>query len=198
MAKILPVVLHPHPVLLAKAQPVAAVDDAVRQILDNMLVTLYSADGVGLAANQVNILKRLVVIDIGSEDKEGKRDYAAKKPMKLVNPEIVKASEERIIWTEACLSIPPISAEVERAAKVTVKYLNEEGQSKQLDAEGLLAVCLQHEIDHLDGVLFPQRLSKVKRDMAWKKYAKQRDEWLESNPYDVLTDHGAVAAHKKM
>lgn len=187
--------LHPHRVLEQTAAKVAAVDQTVRQTLNAMLATMYAADGVGLAAPQVNVLQRLVVMDLGVPTKDGGRDHSQKRPKLMVNPEIVWRSDDVISWQEGCLSLPGLYADVERAAKVRVQYLDPDGKPHEEEAEGLYSVCVQHEIDHLDGILFTQRLSKLKRQMAEKKYAKKRSDWLEEAAYDAMThDHGLVKA----
>ncbi|HVY21280.1 MAG TPA: peptide deformylase [Bauldia sp.] len=154
--------------LRLKSAPVERVDDEVRAFMDSMLETMYAAPGIGLAAIQVNVPRRIVTIDVAQrEDETAKPD-----PLFLINPEVLWSSDERAIAEEGCLSIPEYFAEVERPAKVKVAYLDREGKQRELDADGVLAVCLQHEIDHLDGKLFIDRLSKLKRDMVIKKFAK--------------------------
>ena len=188
MTKILPILLHPHPTLQAVAAPVPSVDDAVRTMLDNMLATLYGADGVGLAAPQVDIPLRLVVMDIGTELADGKRDYAQRKPWFLVNPEVIAASAELQMHQEGCLSLPGLWADVERPKEVTVRYLNRDGASVTETLTGLAAVCVQHEIDHLDGVVFPYRLSKLRRDLTLKKWQKLRAEVVQDGGDFLLQD----------
>ncbi len=197
--KALPVVLHPHQVLNQRALPVDAVDDDIRQTLDRMLATMYAAEGVGLAANQVNVLQRLVVMDLGVEIEDGHRDHSQKRPKFFVNPEIVWRSPEIITWQEGCLSLPGLYADVERAARVRVRFTDRDGKVQEDEADGLYSVCLQHEIDHLDGILFPQRMSKLRRDMAEKKYIRKRRDFLAEPHYDAVTAEGglvhAVPAH---
>jgi peptide deformylase len=160
-------ILHfPDPRLRNVARPVARVDDEIRQWLDDMLETMYQAPGIGLAATQVNLAKRLVVIDI-SEDKD--------QPLFLVNPEIV-ARDGVEEMEEGCLSVPGFFEKVTRADSVRVRALGRDGQPFELDAEGLLAVCIQHEIDHLDGKLFVDYLSGLKRQRIRKKLEKQQRE----------------------
>ncbi len=156
---------YPHPVLKKKAEKVAAVDDELRKFLDDMLETMYAEAGVGLAAPQVGVSKRVVVIDIAHEGEEPA-------PMYLVNPEIVWRSEEKQICEEGCLSLPEQRAEVERPASVRVKYLDYNGKECELLAEEFLAVAVQHELDHLDGVLYIDHLSRLKRQMLVKKLSK--------------------------
>jgi peptide deformylase len=141
----------------------------VRTLMDSMLETMYAAPGIGLAAVQVNVPRRIVTIDVAQrEDENAKPD-----PLFLVNPEILWTSDERQTAEEGCLSIPEYFAEVERPAAVRVGYIDREGKKQEMDAEGVLAICLQHEIDHLDGKLFIDYLSKLKRDMVIKKFVKQ-------------------------
>lgn len=162
------IVLYPHEVLTRKAAPVAQVDDEVRQLVDDMVATMYDAPGIGLAAPQVGVLQRLTVIDVSSREEEPP-DLKV-----LINPEIVHR-EGKIVWEEGCLSIPGIYEKVERAEKVVVQALDRDGAEYELEADGLLSVCIQHEIDHLDGVLFLQHLSGLKRRLAIKKYRKILD-----------------------
>ena len=145
------------------------VDDELRKLLDDMLETMYAAPGIGLAAVQVGILKRLIVIDI-SKDKE------KKKPLFLINPEIISRSKKTSTYEEGCLSLPGHFAEIERPAECQIKFINYEGKEKELKADGLLATCIQHEIDHLNGILFVDYLSKLKKDMIIKKLIKHKKE----------------------
>ncbi len=162
---ILRILEYPDPVLRRKAEPVAVVDDEIRALMENMLETMYAAPGIGLAAPQVGVLRRVVVIDV-SEEKN--------RPLRLVNPRILWRSEETATAEEGCLSLPDLYAEVRRPAEVAVAYLDEQGREQRLRAEGTLARCLQHEIDHLDGVLFIDRVSTVRRNMLLRRYQKQR------------------------
>ena len=158
--------------LRAVAEPVAQVDDAVRTLIDDMFDTMYDARGIGLAATQVGVEKRVVVIDLQEgEDEEGKpvRDSKA-----FVNPEILSVSEELSKYNEGCLSIPEQYAEVERPARCRVKWLDRDGKEQEQEMDGLLATCMQHEIDHLNGVLFIDHISRLKRDMIVKKLNKAR------------------------
>ena len=159
----------PDPVLRQASAPVETVDDETRRFLDQMLHTMYEAPGVGLAAVQVGVPRRLVTIDVSKEED-------AREPLFLINPEIVWSSDERARYEEGCLSIPDYYAEVERPAKVRVKFIDREGKAQEQEADGLLAVCLQHEIDHLNGVLFIDYLSKLKRDLVIRKFTKQARE----------------------
>lgn len=166
MAK-LPILILPDPVLRQVARPVERIDDRIRELARDMLETMYEAPGIGLAAPQVGVLERLVVCDVASDEE------AEPAPMALVNPVIIARSEETKVYEEGCLSIPDYTEEVTRPAEVTVRYLNLSGEEKEIHAGGLLAVCLQHEIDHLDGVLFIDHLSRLKRDRVIKRFQKQ-------------------------
>jgi len=160
-----PLIILPDPVLRQVSRPLETVDSRVLKLADDMLDTMYDAPGIGLAAIQVGEPLRLLVIDVAKEE-EGK------KPQVFINPEIVASSDTRSTYEEGCLSIPGYYAEVERPADITVKYLDRDGKEQVLAAEGLLATCLQHEIDHLDGVLFIDHISRLKRDMVVKKFTK--------------------------
>lgn len=160
---------YPHPVLKQKAEKVAVVDDQLRTLLDNMLETMYAANGCGLAAPQIGLSKRVVVIDIAHEGEKPA-------PLYMVNPEIVWRSEEMEIGEEGCLSLPEMRAEVERSISVKINYLDYNGKECKLQADGFLAVAAQHEIDHLDGVLYIDHLSRLKRQMLVKKLEKSRKE----------------------
>ena len=160
------ILVVPNPVLKEVSQPVAKVDDELRALMDDMLETMYDAPGIGLAAIQIGVPKRVIVMDIAGPDEE-------KAPRYFVNPEIVWSSEDTAPYEEGCLSIPDIYDEVERPARVKLKYLNYQGEEVIEDADGLFAVCIQHEMDHLQGVLFIDHLSRLKRDRAVAKVKKQ-------------------------
>jgi peptide deformylase len=160
-----PLIILPDPVLRQISAPLELVDDAVRGLASDMLDTMYDAPGIGLAAIQVGIPKRMLVIDLSKEDEE-------KKPQVYINPEIVQFSDERSTYEEGCLSIPDYYAEVERPARITVKFVGLDGEEHMLDADGILATCLQHEIDHLNGVLFIDHISRLKREMVIRKFTK--------------------------
>ncbi|TCD16465.1 peptide deformylase [Oricola cellulosilytica] len=160
-----PLVLLPDPILRKSSAPVERVDDQLRRFADDMLETMYDAPGIGLAAIQVGEPLRMLVIDVAKEDEE-------KNPQVFINPEVVATGDGLSVYEEGCLSIPDYYAEVERPANVTVNYLDREGREKSLEANGILATCLQHEIDHLNGVLFIDHISKLKRDMVVKKFTK--------------------------
>ena len=159
----------PDPFLKQVSKPVDAVDDDLRALMDDMLETMYAAPGIGLAAIQIGVPKRVIVMDLaGSEDEPAPRYF--------VNPEITWKSEELFSYEEGCLSVPEIYDEIERPARVRLTYLNYQGEKVEEEAEGLFAVCIQHEIDHLEGVLFIDKLSRLKRDRAVAKVKKlQRD-----------------------
>lgn len=164
-----PLVILPAPMLRLASAPVALVDDGVRKLAEDMLETMYAAPGIGLAAVQVGELNRLVTIDVS-------RDENVKEPRVFVNPEILWKSEELSVYEEGCLSIPDYYEEVERPARIRVRYTNLAGEPEEVEADGLLATCLQHEIDHLDGVLFIDHISKLKRDRVTKKFMKAAKE----------------------
>jgi peptide deformylase len=160
-----PLIILPDPVLRQVSKLVGQVDAPLLKLADDMLETMYDAPGIGLAAIQIGEPLRMLVIDLA---KEGEPPA----PQLFINPEIVETGEERSVYEEGCLSIPDYYAEVERPATVRVKYLDRDGKLQEIDAEGLLATCLQHEIDHLNGVLFIDHISKLKRDMVVKKFKK--------------------------
>jgi peptide deformylase len=160
----LPIIEFPDPRLRTVARPVKEVDTRIRKLIDDMFETMYEAPGIGLAATQVDVHERLLVLDV-SEDKS----Y----PMVFINPEIVTA-EGKQVYQEGCLSVPGIYADVTRAEKILVRALDRDGQPFEVNAEGLLAVCIQHEMDHLAGKVFVDYLSPLKRELVRKKLAKQR------------------------
>ena len=162
---LLPILTYPDPRLHTVARPVAAVDARIRALIADMLETMYEANGIGLAATQVDVHERLVVIDVSEERNE---------PMVLVNPEIVWASEDKQVSDEGCLSVPNIYDGVERSRAVRVRALDADGQSRELSAEGLLAVCIQHEMDHLTGKVFVEYLSPLKRNRIRTNMLKAR------------------------
>ncbi|MCW4116026.1 peptide deformylase [Aurantimonas sp. MSK8Z-1] len=160
-----PLIILPDPLLRQVSSPVERVDETIRRFADDMLETMYDAPGIGLAAIQVGEPLRMLVIDLSKEEEP-------KAPQIFLNPEIVATSDSLSVYEEGCLSIPDYYAEVERPASVTVRHLGLDGAMHELEAEGLLATCLQHEIDHLNGVLFIDHISKLKRDMVVKKFTK--------------------------
>ena len=171
---ILPIIETPDPRLRVKSAPVEEVDDSLRQLIDDMFETMYAAPGIGLAAIQVGVPKRVLVIDLQEPEEEG--GPAVRKPLVFINPEIVAESEEHSVYNEGCLSVPDQYAEVERPAEITARWLDRDGKQHEERLDGLLATCLQHEMDHLEGVLFIDHLSRLKREMVLKKLAKLRKE----------------------
>ena len=159
----------PDPRLRARCMPVSSVNDDMRMLADDMLETMYDAPGIGLAANQIGILLQVAVVDIGV--REGERD-----PLVLFNPQILERASQQIVYEEGCLSIPDFMAEVERADSIALRYLDREGKMQEMHAGGLLAVCIQHEVDHLNGVLFIDYLSRLKRNMVIKRFQKRERE----------------------
>jgi peptide deformylase len=151
--------------LRLKSEPVRRIDSGIRKLVDDLFETMYDAPGIGLAAIQIGIAKRVVTMDLSKKDEEHQ-------PQVFINPEIVSASDETSKYEEGCLSIPEFYEEVERPAKVKVKYLDIDGKEHEIEASGLLATCLQHEIDHTNGVLFIDHISKLKRDRIVKKFSK--------------------------
>ena len=162
---LLPILQYPDPRLHTVAQPVAQVDERIRQLVDDMLETMYEAKGVGLAATQINVHERVVVIDTSEERND---------PLVLINPEIIWASDEMIVWEEGCLSVPTIYDKVDRHAKVRVRALNRDGETYEFEGEELLAVCVQHELDHLKGKVFVEYLSPLKRNRIKTKLVKMQ------------------------
>lgn len=161
---------YPDPILRQKCEKAGHVDDKMRAFLDDMLETMYADKGCGLAAPQVGVSKRIVVLDYATEEDE------EKKPMFLVNPEIIWKSDEKVIFCEGCLSLPEQRADVERHERVRVHFTDYHGQEQEVLADGLLAIILQHEIDHLDGILYIDHLSRLKRERLLKKLEKHREE----------------------
>ena len=147
------------------SEPVKRIDASLRKLVDDMFETMYAAPGIGLAGIQVGVAKRVIIMDLSKKDDQHK-------PQVFINPEITWTSEEKSTYEEGCLSIPEYYEEVERPAVVKVKYLDLEGKTREVEANGLLATCLQHEIDHLNGILFIDHISKLKRDRVIKKFAK--------------------------
>ncbi|MGZ0245996.1 MAG: peptide deformylase [Alphaproteobacteria bacterium] len=162
---LLPIITAPDPRLKLVASRVDAVDDGVRRLMDDMLETMYEAPGVGLAAPQVGVLKRVIVADVA-------RSGEAPQPMLMANPEIIEASQERVMFEEGCLSLPEHFADVKRHERIRIRYLDRENEIREQDVEGFLATCVQHEIDHLDGVLFVDHISGLKRGMIMRKLTK--------------------------
>ena len=172
-----PIFETPDPVLRQISKPVESFDDELKTLIADMFETMYHAPGIGLAAVQVGVPKRLLVMDLQeNEDPENPDSPVVKDPRVFINPEILSQSDHEVPYTEGCLSVPDQYAEVMRPDRIRARWMDESGRSHEEDLDGLLAVCLQHEMDHLEGVLFIDHLSKLKRDMVLKKLAKQRKE----------------------
>ena len=159
------IIILPDKRLRLVSEPIKRIDDGIRKLVDDMFDTMYEAPGIGLAAIQIGVPKRVVTMDLSKKEDEHK-------PLVFINPEVTWTSEDKSNYEEGCLSIPEYYEEVERPAKVKVKYLDLDGKAHEIEAKGLLATCLQHEIDHLNGVLFIDHLSKLKRDRVIKKFTK--------------------------
>ena len=165
---LLPIIIAPDPRLKQISAPVTRVDAQTRQLMDDMLETMYQAPGIGLAAPQVGVLKRVIVIDASAKDEE-------RAPLRMANPELIEVSDEDVNYEEGCLSLPEHYAEVVRPARVRVRYLDHENEIREHDAEGLLGTCIQHEMDHLEGILFVDHLSALKRnDPILRKLTKAK------------------------
>ena len=162
---LIPIITIPDPVLRKVAAPITEITDGVRQLLTDMAETMYDAPGIGLAAPQISISQRLIVMDCGKDE--------TPELFKMINPEIISRSDELAVLEEGCLSIPDQTADVERPAIVEVKYTDIAGGEQRLTCEGLLAACVQHEVDHLDGVLFIDHISRLKRDMIVRRFMKE-------------------------
>ena len=164
---VLEILVAPHPVLKQKAKPVEKVDARVAKLMDDMVETMYAAKGIGLAAPQIGILERVIVVDVHEKDEPPN-------PIRLANPEIVWKSEDTSVCEEGCLSVPDQFAEVTRPSAIRVRYLDEKNEVREMEADGMLATCIQHEIDHLNGVLFVDYLSMLKRNMILRKVQKMQ------------------------
>jgi peptide deformylase len=160
-----PILILPDKRLRKVSEPVKKIDAAIRKLVEDMFETMYEAPGIGLAAVQIGVTKRVVTMDLAKKEEP-------KNPLVFVNPEIVWSSDETATYEEGCLSIPETYNDVERPAQVKVRYLDLEGGPREIEANGLLATCLQHEVDHLNGILFIDHLSKLKRDMIVKRFTK--------------------------
>ncbi len=164
---ILPIIVAPDPRLKVKCKPVGRVDADVRTLMDDLMESMHADDGMGLAAPQVGVQKRVIVVDVTHSDAEST-------PLGMADPEIVRASDEVAVNEEGCLSLPEHYAEVTRPAEIRVRYLDRDNEIRELDAKGILAACIQHEMDHLDGVLFVDHLSALKRNIILRKLAKAK------------------------
>lgn len=166
---LLPIIVAPDPRLKRLSQPVAQVDDEIRRLMDDMLETMYKAPGIGLAAPQVGVLKRVIVVDVAREGEDSQ-------PLQMANPEIISVSDADATYEEGCLSLPEHFAEVVRPETARIRYLDRNNELREIDADGLLAVCVQHEIDHLDGILFVDHITALKRNMILRKLTKLKKE----------------------
>ncbi|HYU95692.1 MAG TPA: peptide deformylase [Sphingomicrobium sp.] len=175
---LLPIVEVPDPRLRKISSPVETVDDEVRKLVADMFETMYAAPGIGLAAIQVGVPKRILVIDLHEPEEEG--GAPVKDPRVFINPEILTHSDQEVPYTEGCLSVPDQYAEVDRPDRIRARWLDLDGKAHEEEIVGLLATCLQHEMDHLEGILFIDHLSRLKREMILKKLAKQRKEQLKA------------------
>ena len=173
------ILTEPDPILRKKCEPLEKVDEETKKLMDDMLETMYAAPGIGLAAIQVGVPKRVIVLDIGWRDKsedQNEKKKERRNPMYFVNPEIIEKSLNNSTYEEGCLSVPGQFAEIDRPDKCHIKYLDYYGQPKEIKAEGMLATCIQHEMDHLEGILFIDYLSKLKKSMIIKKLSKHKKE----------------------
>ena len=174
------ILTEPDKILREKSLKVNQVDEDLQKLMDDMLETMYAAPGIGLAAIQVGVPKRVIILDIGWRDKSestnDEKQVTRKNPMHFVNPEIITKSTNNLTYEEGCLSVPGQFAEIERPDKCHIKYLDYYGRPKELMAEGMLATCIQHEMDHLEGILFIDYLSKLKKSMIVKKLTKQKEQ----------------------
>lgn len=175
---VLPLVIAPDPRLNVRSDPITHVTDDIRKLASDMLDTMYANQGIGLAAVQVGVHKRMIVVDVDwpspRYDDEAGNNERSRKPMVLINPEIVETSQDTHIFKEGCLSFPDQYSEVERPASAVIDYLDLNGKAQRLYADALLATCIQHEIDHINGVVFVDHISKLKRDMILKRLQKQK------------------------
>jgi len=174
------ILTEPNKLLREKSLAVESIDEDLQKLMDDMLETMYAAPGIGLAAIQVGVPKRVIILDIGWRDKSestnDEKQVTRKNPMYFVNPEIITKSTNNSTYEEGCLSVPGQFAEIDRPDKCHIKYLDYYGQPKELMAEGMLATCIQHEMDHLEGILFIDYLSKLKKSMILKKLSKQKEQ----------------------
>ena len=162
-----PIIIAPDPVLKAKAKPVENIDGGIVRLMDDMLETMYRAPGIGLAAPQIGVLQRVIVVDVADKDEKPQ-------PFAMANPEILWKSDETSVHNEGCLSLPDHYADVTRPKQVRLRYIDRDGEVRELDADNLLATCVQHEIDHLNGVLFIDHISLLKRNMIMRKLQKAK------------------------
>ena len=175
----LPIIVAPDPRLKLTCEPVAEVTEELRKLMADMLDTMYDAPGIGLAAPQIGVTQRIIVVDVTKNDDE-------RMPYQMVNPEITWHSDEMLDYEEGCLSLPEQYAQVKRPDKIRVKYLDPDGQAQEIEASGILATCIQHEMDHLDGVLFVDHISKLRRDLILRKLKKYKAQL----PPEKVETHG--------
>ena len=166
---LLPIIIAPDPRLKSMCPPIERVDDGIRGLMDDMLETMYDAPGIGLAAPQIGVLKRVIVVDVARQGEDPQ-------PLQMANPEIISVSDDDATYEEGCLSLPDHFAEVVRPASARIRYLDRDNELHEIDADGLLAVCIQHEIDHLDGILFVDHITALKRNMILRKLTKLKKE----------------------
>ncbi len=171
---VLPILEAPDPLLRTISTPVEAIDDDLHQLIDDMFETMYAAPGIGLAAIQVGVPKRILVIDLQEPESDEEDAKPVRNPLVFINPQILEGSDQLSVYNEGCLSVPDQFAEVERPATIRASWMDREGRIHEKTLEGLLATCLQHEMDHLEGILFIDHLSRLKRDMVMKKLQKAR------------------------
>ena len=171
---LLPIIIAPDPRLKVVTAPVTRIDDEVRRLMDDMLETMYAADGIGLAAPQVGDTRRIIVVDVRRDEGGDENDKEARAPIRMANPELVWISDDDGLHEEGCLSLPRHFADVRRPESVRVRYLDENNELREIAADGVLATCVQHEMDHLDGILFVDHVSALKRNMILRKLQKSK------------------------
>ncbi len=171
---LLPIIIAPDPRLKVVTAPVARVDDEARRLMDDMLETMYAADGIGLAAPQVGDTRRIIVVDVRRDEAGGEGGEEMRAPIRMANPELVWISDDDELHEEGCLSLPQHFADVSRPESVRVRYLDENNELREIEADGILATCVQHEMDHLDGILFVDHVSALKRNMILRKLQKSK------------------------
>ncbi len=188
-----PILLHPHPTLKQTSQPVASITPAILSILEDMQTSLLRADGIGLAAPQIGHNTRLIILNLGTETEDGNRTYSPNTTEFFINPEIIWASETIASRQEGCLSLPGLWADVERPTEVKVRYQTRDGETKEEHASGLKATAFQHEIDHLDGILFIERLTRTRRTLAENKWKKLRADIMKNGAdFDVIDNTNSL------
>lgn len=170
----LPILIAPDPRLKAQCDPVETFDGEVRRLMDDLVETMMSANGIGLAASQVGILKRVVVVAAPRDEEDDDGEGRSKNPLRMANPEVIWESDEEVTREEGCLSLPEHYADVWRPERVRVRYLDAGGKTREIEADGLLSVCIQHEMDHLDGILFVDHISALKRNIILRKLTKSK------------------------